>query len=279
MVLSKDTFSELDSWLASELHQRGKKFFFVRTFMDRTLEEEEQDNDVIIKEKDEKGEFTTDMIEFMTKIREDCCKGLKFSKIEDVQIYLISNWHKHRFEFSKLLLAMSDHFSTIQKEAFLYSTNVGTEEIYKAKKEILQKRIFFAALGSGVAGAMPFPGSGLMVDIPLIMTEIDFYKTQFNLDDNSLKTYFNHEELAGLVKSIASAGTSAYVTNLFKSALASEVMEESSKMLTWVTLGLTSVIAGTASFGTTYYVLNKELDKIIEFSKQLLHLKLKTMME
>ena len=279
MVLSKDTFSELDLWLASELHQRGKKFFFVRTFMDRTLEEEERDNDVKIEEKDEKGEFTTEMVTFMTNIREYCCKGLKFSNIEDVPIYLISNWHPERFEFSKLLVAMSNQFSTIQKEAFLYSTNVETEEIYKAKKEILQKRIVYAALGSGIAGAVPIPGTGLVVDITLIMREIGFYKAQFNLDDHSLSAYFNHKELADLVTTIASAGTHAYVTNLLTSAVAPGILEEYSKLFAWLTFGLTSAFAGATSFGAMYYILSKELDKIVEFSKELLDSKLKTIVE
>ena len=53
MILSKYSFSQLGSWLASELLKRGKEFYLVRTFMDRALEEEQIDNDVIIKEKNE----------------------------------------------------------------------------------------------------------------------------------------------------------------------------------------------------------------------------------
>ena len=244
--------------------------------MDRALEEEQKDNDVIIKEKDEEGELTKEMETFMRGIREYCVKGLQFSNNEKVQIYLISNWYTEKFEFSKLVLAMSNHFSDIQREAFLFSTNMGTEEIYKAKKEIIRKRIIYLALGSGVAGAVPIPGSGLLVDIPLIMREIQFYKTQFNLDAADLKT---NEKLKGILKSIPEIGTKSYVLSLVTKTLASEVVEETSKVLSWVTLGVTSLLAGAASFGSTYYILTRELDKIADLSKQILNCRLESLME
>lgn len=244
--------------------------------MDRALEEEQRDNDVIIKEKNEEGELTEEMETFMRGIREYCVKGLQFSNNEKVEIYLVSNWYPDKFEFSKLVLAMSNHFSDIQREAFLFSTNMATEEIYKAKKEILRKRIIHVALGSGVAGAVPIPGSGLLVDIPLIMREIQFYKVQFNLDASDLKT---NEKLAGILKSLPEIGSKAYVLSLVTKSLASEVMEETSKVLSWVTLGLTSILAGAASFGSTYYILTRELDKIADLSKKILNLRLESMME
>ena len=244
--------------------------------MDRALEEEQRDNDVIIKEKNEEGELTEEMETFMRGIREYCVKGLQFSNNEKVEIYLVSNWYPEKFEFSKLVLAISNHCSDIQREAFLFSTNMATEEIYKAKKEILRKRIIHVALGSGVAGAVPIPGSGLLVDIPLIMGEIQFYKVQFNLDASDLKT---NEKLAGILKSLPEIGSKAYVLSLVTKSLASEVMEETSKVLSWVTLGLTSVLAGAASFGSTYYILTKELDKIADLSKKILNLRLESMME
>ena len=244
--------------------------------MDRALEEEQKDNDVIIKEKDEEGEITKEMETFMRGIREYCVKGLQFSNNEKVQIYLVSNWNTKKFEFSKLVLAMSNQFSDIQREAFLFSTNMDTEEIYKAKKEILRKRIIYVALGSGVAGAVPIPGSGLLVDIPLIMREIQFYKMQFNLDATDLKT---NEKLGGILKSIPEIGTKSYVLSLVTKTLASEVVEETSKVLSWVTLGLTSLLAGAASFGSTYYILTRELDKIADLSKQILNWRLESLME
>ena len=108
------------------------------------------------------------------------------------------------------------------------------------------------------------------------MREIQFYKVQFNLDASDLKT---NEKLAGILKSLPEIGSKAYVLSLVTKSLASEVMEETSKVLSWVTLGLTSVLAGAASFGSTYYILTKELDKIADLSKKILNLRLESMVE
>ena len=278
LILSKDSFSKLDSWLASELNKIGKGYFFVRTFMDRALEEEEYDKNMKIKERDQDGNLSNEMKTFMEDIRNYCTEGLQFTIQTKIPIYLVSNWYPERFEFSKLILAISDCFHGIQKEALLLSTNLCTEEIYKAKKRILKKRILYAALLSGAAGAVPIPGSGLAVDVPLVINEIKFYKEQFNLDAPNLETDFNNEKLASLVKSIASMGTKSYVLGVVAKTVVSEVVEETSKALSWVTLGITSVVSAAASFGSTYYILTKELEKIADLSKRYLDLKVETMM-
>ena len=280
MILSKDSLSPLDSWLASELCKRGKKFFYIRTFMDRALEEEQRGNDIIIKEKDEEGKTTREMEVFMKGVRERCVKGLWTSNIQDVPIYLVSSWHPERFEFAELLIAMSNQFSAIQRDAFLFSTTTYIEEMFKAKKEFLQKRIFYVALGSGVAGAIPIPGSGTLADVPLIMKEIEFYKEQFNLDSHTLETNCeNNGKLASLLGLIESIGTRYYVLKIVSETVASQVVTETSKLFSWTTIGVTLVLAGATSFGSTYYILARELDKISDISNKILNLKMEAMME
>ena len=246
--------------------------------MDRALEEEESDERMKIKERDQDGNLSNEMKTFMNDMRDDCAKGLQFTSQTIIPIYLVSNWYPERFEFSKLILAISDYFPGIQKEALLLSTNLCTGEIFKAKKKIMKKRILYAALLSGAAGAVPIPGSGLAVDVPLVINEIKFYKEQFNLDAPNLETDLNNEKLASLVKSIASIGTKSYVLGVVAKTVVSEVVEESSKTLSWVTLGITSVVSAAASFGSTYYILTKELEEIADLSKKYLDLKVETMM-
>ena len=137
----------------------------------------------------------------------------------------------------------------------------------------MQRRILYAALLSGAAGAVPIPGSGLAVDVPLLINEIKSYKEQFNLDAPNLETDLNNEKLASLLKSIASMGTKSYILGVIAKTVESEVVEEPSKVLSWVTLGITSVVSAAASFGSTYYILTKELEKIADLSKRYLDLK------
>ena len=280
LILSKDSSSPLDSWLVRELCKRGKKFFYIRTFMDRALEEEQRVNITIIKEKDEKGKNTREMEIFMRGVREDCVKELRISNFQDVPIYLVSSWYPERFEFAELLLAMSNQFSAIQREVFLFSTKMYTEEILKGKKEILQKRIFYAALGSGVAGAIPIPGSGTLADVPLIMKEIGFFKEQFQLDCHTLDINCeNNKKLGGLLDLIDSVGTKSYVLKIVSETVASQVVAETSKMFSWATIGVTLAFAGATSFGSTYYILTRELDKIVDISNEILNLKIEEMMK
>ena len=126
---------------------------------------------------------------------------------------------------------------------------------------------------------MPIPGSVLAVDVPLVINEIKFYKEQFNLDAPNLENDFNNEKLASLVKSIASMETKSHVLGVVAKTVVSEVVEETSKALSWVTLGITSVVSPEASFGSTYYILSKELEKVADLSKRYLDLKVETMMK
>ena len=186
LVFAKDSYTETDTWMATNLKKRGKNFFFVRTFMDRAIEEAMNDNNMQIKETDEAGNLTEEMKEFMDQeienVKTYCRQKLKKSKHDDVPIYCISNRHKDRFEFSKLVLDIGEHLPEIQKDAITLSVNIFTEEVFKAKKKILKKKIKYFAGISGAAGAIPFPGVDLLIDIPLIVSTIKFFKQQFNID-------------------------------------------------------------------------------------------------
>ena len=150
--------------------------------MGHALEEEEYNNYMKIKESDQDCNLSNEMETFMNNIRNYYAEGLQFTNQTIISTYLVSNWYVKRFGYSKLIQAISDYFPGTQKEALLFSTNHCKEEIYKAKKKILQKRIIYAALLSGSAGTVPIQGSGLAVDVALVINKIKFHKEQFNLD-------------------------------------------------------------------------------------------------
>ena len=150
--------------------------------MDDALEEEEYNNYMKIKESDQDCNLSNEMETFMNNIRNYYAEGLQFTNQTIISTYLVSNWYVKRFGYSKLIKAISDYFPGTQKEALLFSKNHCKEEIYKAKKKILQKRIIYAALLSGSAGTVPIQGSGLAVDVALVINKIKFHKEQFNLD-------------------------------------------------------------------------------------------------
>lgn len=280
LIMSQNVFTKLDFWLADELRKRGKNFIFVRTHIDITVLKQQRIKKIKIEEKNEQGEITEEMKALMEKVRGECVEGLEIRSEEKNQIFIISNWHSDMFEFSKLVVAISSDLSELQRETFLYSTRTETKEIYEAKKKALKKRIIFVSFCSGVAGAVPIPGSSLVVDTSLVMREIKFYKAQFNLDDPSFNTTIKYRpEASGLLKAIATIGTKAYVLRVVGKSIATSILEETAKIFSWFTLGAASAVLGLTSYGSAYYILTRELDKIADLSNQLLDLKLEVMMK
>ena len=277
LILSKDSFSELDSWLANELARAEKGYFFVRTFIDRALEEQEFDKRISIEEKDSNGNPSKEMKKFMSNIRNYCAEGLQFTNQTQIPIYLVSNWYPERFEFPELVLSISKRLPKMQKEALLLSTRLCTEKIYNAKKEILKKRAFFVALLSGAAGAVPVPGTGLLVDVPLVINEVKLYKEQFNLDATNLNT--GDQKLENFKEFMASVGTELYVIGLLAKSAIFDAVQITAQVLSWVSSGITSALSAATSYGSTYHILVTEIDKIADLSKTYLDLKLEAMMK
>ena len=92
------------------------------------------------------------------------------------------------------------------------------------------------------------------------------------------------EEISGvlsLLGRIAEIGTKSYVTAILERLADVEVIEESAKVAAAATLGIAlavaSVIGGTLSFASTYYLLSAELDKIEELANKVAKVKIEKM--
>ena len=191
--------------------------------MDNAVRESMYDNNINLREKDEAGNLTNEMKAFVDKemeeVRTYCRKGLEFSKNDDVPICCISNHFPERFEFSKLILDIASHLPEIQKQALTLSMTICTEDIFRAKKNILKKKIKYYAALSGLAGAVPLPGVDLLVDVPLIVSTLKSFKQQFGMDYEKdpdgvfFKRRFKNV-CADLESSTQNEGSQKIVTNL-----------------------------------------------------------------
>ena len=185
--------------------------------MDNAVRESMYDNNINLREKDEAGNLTNEMKAFVDKemeeVRTYCRKGLEFSKNDDVPIYCISNHFPERFEFSKLILDIASHLPEIQKQALTLSMTICTEDIFRAKKNILKKKIKYYAALSGLAGV------DLLVDVPLIVSTLKSFKQQFGMDYEKdpdgvfFKRRFKNV-CADLESSTQNEGSQKIVTNL-----------------------------------------------------------------
>ena len=268
--------------------------------MDSTVQQAVNDRSLGITEKDEAGNLTNEMKTFMNQEKEELRaysrRQLKFSGNENVPVYCISNTFPERFEFSKLLLDVATYLPEIQKQALTLSTNIFTEDYIRAKKKILEKKIKYYAALSGLVATIPVPGVSFVADVTMIMSVLKFFKEQFDLDYEEDDGGSFHVYAFGAVKSvlptsktssvifkeIASIGTMEYVTELLLKCAGSEALEQITKIVSIVTLGVASaaavLIGGNVSYASTYWLLSNELDKIEKLAKEAAKLRIQDML-
>uniref|UniRef100_A0A3Q2WHP2 Interferon-inducible GTPase 5-like n=1 Tax=Haplochromis burtoni TaxID=8153 RepID=A0A3Q2WHP2_HAPBU len=89
IIISDTRFRENDVKLAKEIQKMKKKFYFVRTKIDNNIRDEKR-----------KKDFNEE--ETLTKIREDCVQGLSGLGIKSPQVFLVSTFELHLYDFPLL---------------------------------------------------------------------------------------------------------------------------------------------------------------------------------
>lgn len=122
--------------LAKKLHLDKKPFFFVRSKMDTCIANAKVD---MKKEFTPKKVFDQIHDEFRKEMKEKCkgeCKGMKNSQIGD--LFLISSRNPNAFDFGKLITAITKNLEDMQKECFIYSLPILSEEVLVEKVNLFK---------------------------------------------------------------------------------------------------------------------------------------------
>ncbi|CAL8319417.1 unnamed protein product [Gadus morhua 'NCC'] len=90
IIVSADRLSENDAKLAKEIKNMGKKFYFVRSKIDNNLSDAKRSQ----REYDEE--------KTLQEIRDNCIQGLEKQGVESPQVFLVSSFHLHLYDFSAL---------------------------------------------------------------------------------------------------------------------------------------------------------------------------------
>ncbi|XP_053191175.1 interferon-inducible GTPase 5-like [Scomber japonicus] len=175
IIISDTRFRENDVKLAQEIQKMGKKFYFVRSKID---------NDVrsVKRSQREFNEETT-----LAQIREYCIKGLQKQGFESPQVFLVSSFDLHLYDFYLLEENLERELPAHKRDVLLLSLPNVSLEIINKKKEALQAKIKYYATLSAVVGAVPVPGMSSAVDIGMIVGVVTQYKVVFGLDIPSLE--------------------------------------------------------------------------------------------
>uniref|UniRef100_A0A8C6WES7 IRG-type G domain-containing protein n=1 Tax=Neogobius melanostomus TaxID=47308 RepID=A0A8C6WES7_9GOBI len=111
IIVSNDRFRENDAKLAKEIQKMNKKFYFVRSNIDRNIQDEKMEDSNFNEE------------DYLKLIRDDCSKELQKMGFESPRVFLVSGLHLYDFKDlwktleAELGIIMADHFEEEFKTA------------------------------------------------------------------------------------------------------------------------------------------------------------------
>lgn len=260
LIFSDGSFSETDSWLARQITQKQKQFFFVRTKIDNDIENIRIDE----------GDLSEEDV--IWRIRDNCRRNFRLTGLGEVPLFIISHFQTDRWDFESLLDTVCSSLPDIKRNMMITSVGPISRSIIKQKRKTLEKRAFLVSIWSGLAGAVPIPGVDLVVDVGLLLEEMNHYLKTFGLDSDSLKhlsgrTGKSLDYYYGILKAgeLLLPTKSLIIKNLVKYAseqAAECVIKQFIKFLPVVG----QVISGGVSYGTMLYVLMDTITKLEEDS-------------
>lgn len=271
VLIVTDRFTENDAFLAKEIQRRRKKFYFVRSKIDISIE-------------GEKRKRNFNMEQTLETIRSYCEGTLKEAAGLSTRVFLVSNMHAQMYEFPLLRETMTTELPDYKKHLLTLAVHVFSENNLMQKKINMNSYIKKLAIVSCVCGAGPVVGLSIICDIGILMVALKCFWKVFALDQGSLRflalqTGKELEEMTSGIKKrplVKRVNAQLVFFLLMKSAL--WIMPSFVKYLgtslrvtvSVVELPLSfipvirSVFGGMSSFAVMYYFLNKFLDNAVE---------------
>lgn len=257
IIIASDRFRECHIQLAKEILRMGKRFYFVRSKIDSSINAE----------KERKKSF--DQKKTLDIIREDCEKGLRKIGIEDPVVFLISNFELGNYDLNLLQERMEQELPQHKRRVLMLALPNITLEINEKKKKVLQENIGKVALLSALVATVPLPGLSVAVDIAIVKKEIETYYSTFGLDDPSLQKLCERsgktiEEFKSLMKLPMIGGINPASILPLAGAAAVVVAENTAEYAVSLIPILGSVVAGGLSYITVSIMLKRALKDIAE---------------
>uniref|UniRef100_A0A8C5AQP9 Interferon-inducible GTPase 5-like n=1 Tax=Gadus morhua TaxID=8049 RepID=A0A8C5AQP9_GADMO len=256
ILVSEIRFNENDAKLAKEIKKMGKKLYFVRSKIDNSLR-------VAPRSQKEYDEEKT-----LQEIREYCIRGLKEQGVASPQVFLVSSFDLHLYEFRALQDTMERELPSHKRDVLILALpNICKSTIYK-KKEVFRSQIWHYALLSATVEAVPIPAISIVVDVGILVKVLQDYLFGFCLDKRSLEkcsssTNTPLDELRAMLNCICCGKdvTKELVLLMLKSAtvlLIGLAAEEGSRWIPFIGIP----IAAALSFTTIYKFLRSNLNEL-----------------
>uniref|UniRef100_A0A8C4ZIN8 IRG-type G domain-containing protein n=1 Tax=Gadus morhua TaxID=8049 RepID=A0A8C4ZIN8_GADMO len=179
IIVSAGHFREHDAMLAQEIKKMGKKFYFVRSKIDQNLHHAQRSQ----REYDEE--------KTLQEIRDNCIQGLEKQGVESPQVFLLSSFDLHLYDFPALQDTMERELPSHKRDfLILVLPNICKSTIHK-KKEVFRSRIKYYAILSALVAAVPIPGLSIAADSSIVAKVLQDYLNGLGLDEKSLEKISN----------------------------------------------------------------------------------------
>ncbi|XP_028252206.1 interferon-inducible GTPase 5-like [Parambassis ranga] len=175
IIVSATRFRENDVKLAQEIQKMGKRFYFVRSKIDSDLQNEERSQREFDREKT------------LIKIRENCIQGLQKEGFESPQVFLVSSFQLHEFDFSLLQETLERELPEHKRKALLFAMPIVNLRVIEKKKTAFMSQIKYYAAASAAGATVLVPGLSLAVDAGILVATITQYVFGFGLDVSTMK--------------------------------------------------------------------------------------------
>ncbi|XP_077312205.1 interferon-gamma-inducible GTPase 10-like [Lithobates pipiens] len=175
IIIASERFKENHSMLAEEIQKMNKKFYFVRSKIDRDLRESQERRAKTFNEK-----------ELLEKIRQDCVNSLKkdIKDITDDSVFLVSSFKPALFDFSRLLKTFEEELPSHKRYVYLRALPNISSEAIQMKLQALMSIVPLVALQAIAASIVP--GLSDVNEMLSLTYRISQYVESFGLDEKSL---------------------------------------------------------------------------------------------
>ena len=127
LIICASRITSNDVQLANEVRSLGKSFFFIRTKID---------NDIASDERKWKSAFNE--METLRTIRDDCESQIQNAQFCEQKVFLISSYHRTKWDFDNLKKAIVDQLPSKQKESLVMTLRTQSIDILREKIKILK---------------------------------------------------------------------------------------------------------------------------------------------
>ncbi|KAL8219524.1 UNVERIFIED_CONTAM: hypothetical protein K2H54_026353 [Gekko kuhli] len=262
-IIAAERFTEHDVLLAKEIQKMKKKYCFVRSKEDQSINTDKR-----------KPNFNEE--ETLAKIRKYCSENLRKEGEPNRRVFLISSWNPSAYDFPLLQDTLENEVDDLKRQVIIESMPAFSKEALEKKNAAMEALIWKVAFVSCGIDAIPLPGLSLVCDISILVATMVKFCQVFGLDEESLGRLAQRvgkpiDELKSAIKKapLANQITKEFVLDVLSKSLFCGAVMATEFALKFIPV-LGSLAGGAASFVTVFFTLKSFLNDIKEDAENVL---------